>query len=144
MVLGFLYKINFKHQKSSSLVDPVYHMAGESSSALLITPSSAKASARTVGWRDPGFSDCLPQGAVAKHQVNFSLFLLWRSSFYLGKNLSFKDTRRLTATSLLNDDDRYYYKVGLNVDVPSSDTFLYAPTSTPNQWEMISKSKLCP
>jgi hypothetical protein len=44
--------------------------------ALLITPSSAKASARTVGWRDPGFSDCLPQGAVAKHQVNFSLFLL--------------------------------------------------------------------
>ena len=48
------------------------------------------------------------------------------------------------ATSLLNDDDRYYYKVGLKVDVPNSDTFLYAPTSTPNQWEMISKSKSCP
>lgn len=38
-------------------------------------------------------------------------------------NLTFRDTRRLRATSLLNDDDRYYYKVGHKVDVPNSDTF---------------------
>ena len=48
----------------------------------------------------------------------------------LDKNLTFRDTRRLTATSLLNDDDRYYYKVGHKVDMPNSDTFLYAHTST--------------